>query len=60
MKDRKAPGPDGYPIEFFKAFANKLVSLLCTVYTRSLKQEKLPPSIKQAIIYVPPKKRTKT
>lgn len=56
MKNRKAPGPDGYPIEFYKAFATKLTPLLCAVYTESLKQKKLPSSMTQAIISVLPKK----
>lgn len=32
MKNRKASGPDGYPIEFYKAFATKLTPILCSVY----------------------------
>lgn len=56
MKNRKAPGPDGYPIEFYKAFASKLIPLLCLVYSESLKQEKLPTSMTQGTIYVLPKK----
>lgn len=56
MKNRKAPGPDGYPIEFYKAFASKLIPLLCLVYNESLKQKKLPTSMTQATISVHPKK----
>ena len=56
MKNRKAPGPDGYPIEFYKAFANKLTPLLRLVYTESLMQKKLPVSMTQATISVLPKK----
>jgi len=56
MKNRKAPGPDGYPIEFYKAFVPKLIPLLCLVYNKSLKPEKLPTSMTQATISVLPKK----
>lgn len=52
MKNRKTPGPGGYPIEFYKAFASKLVPLLRAVYVESLKQEKLPTSMTQATISV--------
>lgn len=35
-KSGKSPGPDGYPIEFYKAFSVKLVPLLCEVYEEAL------------------------
>lgn len=56
MRNRKAPGPDGYPIEFYKTFATKLVPLLCSVYAEALTQRKLPTSMTQATMSVLPKK----
>lgn len=56
MKTKKAPGPDGYPIEFYKTFTNKLSPLLRSVYVESLLQKKLPLSMTQATISVLPKK----
>ena len=43
MKSSKAPGPDGFPIEFFKIFSFKLSPLFKNVYTEALERETLPP-----------------
>lgn len=56
IKNGKAPVPDGYPVEFYKAFANKLIPLLKSVYDELLKHEKRPTSMTQATISVLPKK----
>ena len=36
MQGGKAPGPGGYPIEFFKKFADKLIPLLLDMFNDSL------------------------
>uniref|UniRef100_A0AAR2JQE7 Reverse transcriptase domain-containing protein n=1 Tax=Pygocentrus nattereri TaxID=42514 RepID=A0AAR2JQE7_PYGNA len=35
MQSRKAPGPDGFPMEFYKTFIHKLAPLLLSVYNDS-------------------------
>lgn len=42
MKPGKAPGPDGYPIEFFKRFAPKSLPLLSKVFEEILVNKALP------------------
>lgn len=36
MQNGKCPGPDGFPIEFFKAFTDKLSPLLLNMFNESL------------------------
>lgn len=50
MKPGKAPGPDGYPSEFFKKFAPKLLPLLVKVFEEVLVRKALPPTMTQASI----------
>lgn len=50
MRSGKSPGPDGYPVEFFKNFLNQLVPLLLEVYEDSLQRGFLPPTLMQASI----------
>lgn len=52
MQNNKAPGPDGFPVEFFKAFQSKLIPLLHSVYVESLSLGCLPPTLRQASISV--------
>lgn len=52
MKSGKAPGPDGFPIEFFKKFSFKLSPLLKNVYSEILERATLPPTMTQANISV--------
>lgn len=52
MQNNKAPGPDGLPVEFFKAFQAKLTPLLHSVYLESLSLGSLPPTLRQASISV--------
>lgn len=52
MKSGKAPGPDGFPIEFIKKFSFKLTPLLKNVYTEALERKTLPPTMTQATISV--------
>ena len=44
----KAPGPDGFPIEFFKKCTHKLSPLLKEVYCEALELKSLPPTMTQA------------
>ncbi len=48
MQNNKAPGPDGFPVEFFKKFHDKLAPLLLSVYKES--HGSLPPTLRQACI----------
>lgn len=51
MQSGKAPGPDGFPIEFYK-FSSKLSPLLLSMLNHSLEQATLPSSLTQAHITV--------
>lgn len=48
MQNNKSPGPDGFPVEFFKAFQAKLIPILHSVYLESLHLGSLPPTLRQA------------
>lgn len=48
MQNNKAPGPDGFPVEFFFKIQAKLAPLLHSVYTASLQNGFLPPTLRQA------------
>lgn len=51
MQGGKCPGPDGYPVEFYKKkFFNKLGPLLIDMYNESFKSTKLPQTLNQATI----------
>ena len=50
IQNSKAPGPDGFPIEFLKIFQAKLAPLLHSVYSESLRHGSLPPTVRQASI----------
>ena len=52
MQNNKAPGPDGFPVEFFKAFQDQLIPLLQSVYIESLSNGSLPSTLRQASISV--------
>lgn len=56
MKCHKAPGPDGYPNEFYKEFGDLLSPYLFKVYTQAYEVGRLPPTLNEAIITVLPKK----
>lgn len=40
MKTGKAPGPDGFPSDFYKKIAPKLIPLICRVYEEVLDKNK--------------------
>ncbi len=55
MQSSKAPGPDGFPIEFYKKFATLLGPLLVAVYNESFDTGTLPLTLTQASISLLPK-----
>lgn len=50
MQSGKSPGPDGFPVEFFKRFSVKLLPLLLKMYNESLHSSLLPCTLRQAQI----------
>lgn len=50
MQNNKAPGPDGFPVAFFKRLQSKLAPILLSVYKESLQVGSLPPTLRQASI----------
>uniref|UniRef100_A0A3Q1EXS2 Reverse transcriptase domain-containing protein n=1 Tax=Acanthochromis polyacanthus TaxID=80966 RepID=A0A3Q1EXS2_9TELE len=50
MQSSKCPGPDGFPVEFYKKFIHKLAPLLLNMFTHSFEIGSLPPSLLQASI----------
>uniref|UniRef100_A0AAY4D581 Endonuclease/exonuclease/phosphatase domain-containing protein n=1 Tax=Denticeps clupeoides TaxID=299321 RepID=A0AAY4D581_9TELE len=57
LQNGKSPGPDGFPIEFYKVFSAKLTPLLNKLFEEILSQKKLPCTMTQAVIVVLLKKR---
>ena len=52
MQRGKAPGPDGFPVEFYKKFSLKLIPLLLNMFKYSFEQTALPKSLTEALITV--------
>lgn len=52
MQTGKTPGPDGFPIEFYKAFISKLASFLCLLFQEITSEGNLPLTMTQATISV--------
>lgn len=50
MQSSKTPGPDGYPVEFYKKFSKQLVPILLEMFNNSLTQKHLPQSLTEASI----------
>lgn len=50
LQSGKAPGPDGFPTDFYKKFKDKLAPLLLSVYAEALENNTLPPTLSQASI----------
>lgn len=50
LKTGKAPGPDGFPSDFYKAFSKLLCPVLLLFFSESLQSSKLPPTFYQATI----------
>lgn len=47
----EAPGPDGFPFEWYKAFKAELTPVLLQAYNTTLVEGKKAPSLNEAIIY---------
>lgn len=50
MQSGKSPGPDGFPVEFFKRFSSELSPWLLSVFEESFDNGSLPFSMRQALI----------
>lgn len=50
LKTGKAPGPDGFPSDFYKEFSKLLCPLLPSVFSVSLQNSKFPPTLYEATI----------
>lgn len=50
MSTGKCPGPDGFPVEFYKLFFDKLAPALIEMFNESYSKMKLPPTLNQASI----------
>lgn len=50
MKANKAPGPDGYPAEFYKAFAPTLIPAMLKIFNSIMETGTLPPSWKDSLL----------
>ena len=50
MHNGKSPGPDRFPVEFYKKFSKKLSPLLLEMFQQSHQQGTLPPTLTQASI----------
>lgn len=55
LKSNKAPGPDGFPSEWYKVMEGSLVSMLQSTFNWVLKENIIPPSWKEAVISLIPK-----
>lgn len=49
LQSGKAQGPDGFSADFYKAFASKLINLLCEVFLEVHRTNKLPQTLSQAM-----------
>ncbi|KAF7645264.1 hypothetical protein LDENG_00207280 [Lucifuga dentata] len=52
MQTGKTPGPDGFPVEFYKKFSSKIAPLILSMFEYSFKQSTLPQTLTEAIITV--------
>ena len=57
MQSSKTPGPDGFPVEFYKAFSSKLSPILSSMYNEIISSKKLPQILTKATISVLLKKK---
>uniref|UniRef100_A0A8C9X2A1 Reverse transcriptase domain-containing protein n=1 Tax=Sander lucioperca TaxID=283035 RepID=A0A8C9X2A1_SANLU len=52
MQSGRAPGPDGFPVEFYRLFSHKLVPILNSLFKEIISTGKLPTTMTQATISV--------
>lgn len=50
MQNGKSPGPDGFPIDFYKKFSKQLAPLLLDMFDDAMSKSKLPNSLNEATI----------
>lgn len=50
MKTNKAPGPDGYPTEFYKTFASTLTPIMIKKFNSIMTTGTLPPSWRDSLL----------
>lgn len=55
LKPNKAPGPDGFPSEWYKEMKDHLIPIMKTTYNHVIKTGITPPSWKEAVISLIPK-----
>jgi len=56
MQNEKSPGPDGFTVEFYKAYSNLLVPILVRMYNNSFQEGQLPSTLHMASISLLSKK----
>lgn len=56
LAPRKSPGVDGLGAAFYKTCSEQIAPILCEVYADILKRQLLPPSMRQSVIVLIPKK----
>lgn len=57
MQCGKCPGPDGFPLEFYRKFSSKIIPLLLKMLNTSLTLGQLPHTLRQATITLILKKK---
>lgn len=55
LKHNKSPGVDGVTSEFYRAFVQQLAPFLLKVFTQSINNEPLPPTLTQGLFTLIPK-----
>ena len=55
LKPNKAPGPDGFPSEWYRAMEGSLLPVLQSTFNWVLKENSIPPSWREAVISLIPK-----
>ena len=55
LKNNKSPGTDGLTAELYKAFSEHLAPFLLQVFTESIENDSLPPSLTQGLVTLIPK-----
>lgn len=55
LKPNKAPGPDGFPSEWYRVMEGSLTPVLQSTFNWVLKENSIPPSWREAVISLIPK-----